>query len=292
MIRISRTAPVVLLGAIALGTLGLAAQAPATHPPMVFEAASVKANKEGGASSSIRRQPGGRVNAVNMPLRALITFAHQIQGFQLVEAPSWIADERFDIVAKIEGDPPPVPPGSGPDPHMVAMRTLLAERFKLRIRREIRELDIYALVKARPDGALGPALRQHGEECTRVMEAAIKSGGSPPSGPGAPFCGARQNPGRILFGGMPLSFFTNGLSGQVGRYVVDRTGLTGNWDFELTFQPELRGPVPPGVEPPPVDPNAPSLFTAIQEQLGLKLESTKGPVEVLVVEAVERPVSD
>lgn len=173
----ARTASAVLVGAAALATLGLAAQTPPTPTRFVFEAASVKANKEGGTGSSIRRQPGGRVNAVNMPLRALITFA-------------------------------------------------------------------------------------------------------------------RQNPGRILFGGMPLSFFTNSLSGQVGRYVVDRTGLTGDWDFELTCQPELRGPVPPGVEPPAIDPNAPSLFTAIQEQLGLKLESTKGPVEVLVVEEVERPVSD
>ena len=79
---------------------------------------------------------------------------------------------------------------------------------------------------------------------------------------------------------------------QLNRTVVDRTGLEGGWDFELFFAPEVRGPIPPGVELPPVDPNAPSLFTALQEQLGLKLEATKAPVEVLVVDSASRPTLD
>ena len=84
-----------------------------------------------------------------------------------------------------------------------------------------------------------------------------------------------------------MSLFANNLAGQVGRVVVDRTGLTGGWDFELRFAPgPPRGPLPP------VDPDAPSLFTAIQEQLGLKLESTKGPVEVVVIDSVDRPTPD
>jgi uncharacterized protein (TIGR03435 family) len=264
-----------------------AGQDPAASAPVSFEAASVKPNKSGDSGVNIRRQPGGRFNAVNVPLRTLITFAYQLQGFQLVSVPDWI-DERFDIVAKMEGDPAPVMPGSGPDPMMLAMRTLLADRFKLVVHRETRDLDIYALVIARPDGKPGPALRQSGDECARAMEA-MRQGGPPPQ----IMCGVRQTFGRIQFGGFPLSQFANGLAGQVGRVVVDRTGLTGPWDFELTFAPEPpRGPLPPGVELPPVDPNAPSLFTAIQEQLGLKLESTKGPVEVLVVDSVERPIAD
>jgi uncharacterized protein (TIGR03435 family) len=100
-------------------------------------------------------------------------------------------------------------------------------------------------------------------------------------------------PGRIRFGGYPLSLFANGISNRVGRAVVDRTGLTGNWDFDLTFAPEPPiGGLPPGVDPPPVDPNAPDLFTALREQLGLKLESAKGPVEVLVIDKVEPPTPD
>jgi uncharacterized protein (TIGR03435 family) len=276
-----------------------AGQDPATPAPLSFEAASVKPNRSGDPGTSIRRQPGGRLNAVNMPLRSLVTFAYQIQGFQLVNMPDAAGDERFDIVAKVEGDPAPVLPGSGPDPMMLAMRTLLADRFKLAIHRETRELDVYALVMARPGGTPGPSLRQSSQStldyCTRAMDAA-RRGGPPPVAPGgAPLsiCGVRQTFGRIQFGGFPLSQFANGLAGQVGRVVVDRTGLTGMWDFELTFAAEPpRGPLPPGVELPPIDPDAPSLFTAIQEQLGLKLESTKGPVEVLVIDKVDRPTPD
>jgi uncharacterized protein (TIGR03435 family) len=275
-----------------------AAQTPAKAPdpnvPLYYEAASVKPNKSGEQGSSIRRQPGGRLTSTNMPLRALITFAYQLQPFQLVGDPDWIRNETFDIVAKMEGDPPPVPPGSGPDPHMLAMRTLLADRFKLTVHRDTREMDIYALVLARPDGTLGPNLRRTTTDCEALM--AANRGGPPPQAPGpnAPFqCGMRGTFGRLVVNAMPLSLFANNLSGRMQRVVVDRTGLSGNWDFELTFAQEPpQGPLPPGVELPPADPNAPSLVTAIQEQLGLRLQSTKGPVEVLVVDRVERPTPD
>ena len=270
------------------------AQAPDAKPPLTYEAASVKPNKSGGPGSNIRRFPGGRLQATNMPLRALITFAYQLQPFQLVGDPGWLRTETFDIVAKMEGDPPPVMPGQGPDPHMVAMRTLLADRFKLAVHRETREMDIYALVIARPDGKPGPALRPTTQDCEAVMEAAKRGTLPPPSGPNDPVtCGTRGMPGRIQVGGMPLLSFANMLSGRVQRTVVDRTGLPGAWDFEITFAPESAPiPAPPGVELPPGDPTAPSLFTAIQEQLGLRLQSTKGPVDVLVVDSIERPVSD
>jgi uncharacterized protein (TIGR03435 family) len=270
------------------------AQAPDPNVPLYFEAASVKPNKSGEQGSSIRRQPGGRLTATNMPLRALITFAYQLQPFQLVGDPSWIRNENFDIVAKMEGDPAPVPPGQGADPLMLAMRTLLADRFTLAVHRETRELDIYALVVARPDGTLGPKLQRTTTDCEALM--ASRRGGPPPTppGPDAPFlCGMRGTFGRLSVNSMPMTVFANNLSQRMQRVVVDRTGLTGGWDFELTFAPEpTAGPLPPGVELPPADPNAPSLVTAIQEQLGLKLQSTKGPVEVLVVDRIERPAPD
>jgi hypothetical protein len=103
-------------------------------------------------------------------------------------------------------------------------------------------------------------------------------------------CGVRESLEGIRLGGAPLSRFASTLSRQLGRLVVDRTGLSGQWDFQLTFARELRGPLPPGMEPP--DPDGPSLFTAIQEQLGLKLEATKGPVDVVVVESVRRPTEN
>ena len=270
------------------------AQAPGPNAVLTYEAASVKPNKSGVQGSSIRRFPGGRLQATNMPLRALITFAYQLQPFQLVEDPGWIRNETFDIVAKMEGDPPPVMPGSGPDPHMVAMRTLLAERFNLAVHRETRQMDIYELVLARPDGKLGPALKPTTQDCAAMMAAA--RGGPPPGpapGPNSPVvCGMRGLPGRLVAGAMPMALLASNLSGQVQRIVIDRTGLSGGWDFEITFAPERPLNPPPGVEFPAADPNAPSLFTAMQEQLGLKLQSTKGPVEVLVVERVEQPISD
>jgi uncharacterized protein (TIGR03435 family) len=271
-----------------------AAQTPEPSVPLTYEAASVRPNKEGGRDSYIRRQPGGRLNTVNFPLRALITFAYQLQPFQLVGDPSWIRTANYDIVAKMEGDPPPVMPGTGPDPHMVAMRALLADRFKLVVHRETREMDIYALVLARPDGKPGPGLKPSTHDCMAIMAAA--RGGPPPAAPGPdspPMCGMRASFGRIQAGGMPIVTFANTLAGRVQRTVVDRTGLTGAWDFEINFAPESAPtPLPPGVEPPPGDPTAPSLFTAIQEQLGLRLQPTKGPVEVLVVDRIEQPTPD
>jgi uncharacterized protein (TIGR03435 family) len=207
-----------------------------------------------------------------------------------VNDPSWLRTTNFDIVAKMEGDPAPVPPGAGPDPLMLAMRSLLAERFKLTVHRETRETDIYALVMARPDCKPGPALKPSTQDCAAMMAAA--RGGPPPGpppGPNSPvMCGMRATFGRIQAGGMPMNTFANNLAGRVQRTVVDRTGLAGYWDFEINFAPDSApAPLPPGVDLPAGDPTAPSLFTAVQEQLGLRLQSTKGPVEVLVVDRIE-----
>jgi uncharacterized protein (TIGR03435 family) len=221
----------------------------------------------------------------------LITFAYQIQPYQLIGGPGWIGESRFDIIAKLEGDPPPTPPGAGPDPMMLALRTLLADRFKLVVHRETRELDIYALTMARPGGKPGAALKPAGPECSPESLAA-RRGAAPGTLPPL-FCGIQnRGPGRIAMAGMPLSFYANFVSGQVGRFVVDRTGLTGNWDFELTFAPPQA---PPGAAAQPagvVDPNLPDLFTALREQLGLKMDPTKGPVDVLVVDSAQQPVVD
>ena len=284
---------------IATGQPQNGVQPPDPNVPIYFEVASVKPNESGDPGGMMRRQPGGRVNATNMPLRQLISFAYQLTPMTLIGGPGWIGDARFDIVAKLEGDPPPIPPGAGPDHVMLAMRTLLAERFNLKIHRETRELDVYALVLARPGGSPGPALKRSMQDCSpEAVRAMIGRGGGglPPAPQGTPLCGARIGPGRMQLGGMPLSMLTGPLGGLSGRIVVDRTGLTGNWDAELTFAPEVgRGapPPPPGAPGPPApDPDAPSIFTALQEQLGLKLESTKAPIEVVVIDSVEKPTPD
>ena len=262
--------------------------------PMAFEAASIRPNKSGDFGQNIRRQPGGRLTATNMPLRTLIVFSYQLQQQQLVGGPNWIGNDRFDIVAKMEGDPVPVAPGAGPDPMMLAMRTLLAERFKLVVHKETRELDVYALMPAKPGGKPGPALKPSTTDCQQLMLA--RRGGPPPPPPdpnGPVQCGLRGSIGRIQMGGFLMSEFARSLQGQAGRLIVDRTGLTGPYDLELTFaQDRPNAPPPPGVDVPPVDPNAPNLFTALQEQLGLKLESTRAPIEVLVIDSVEQPSLD
>jgi uncharacterized protein (TIGR03435 family) len=245
-----------------------------------FEAASVKpARSDNPSFQGVSRPPGGRFTAVSAPLRFLILYAYRLQGDQLVGAPDWIANERFDIVAKMEGDPPSIVT-TGPDPIRLATQRLLADRFGLLVHRETRELDIYALTMARPAGQPGRALKPSPDDCA-VMAARARASAPRTDGPVPFVCGQNVGPGRIRFAGYPISQFANGLSQMVGRAIVDRTGLTGNWAFELTYAPE-----------PSPDSDEPSLFTAIQEQLGLKLEATKGPVEVLVIDRVERPGPD
>src|SRR5262245_29202436 len=139
----------------AIGVVGAASLLAQTY---VFEAASVKPAKPDNApGQGVSRAPGGRFTAVNAPLRFLILYAYQLQSYQLIGAPDWIANERFDIVAKMDGDPPTIVTG-GPDPMRLATRALLADRFGLAMHRETRELDIYALTMARPDGERGRAL--------------------------------------------------------------------------------------------------------------------------------------
>jgi uncharacterized protein (TIGR03435 family) len=259
-----------------------------------FDVASVKPNKSGRESGNLRRQAGGLVIAVNMRLSSLITYAYQATPLTLVGGPSWINDERFDLTAKLPGDLPPVTPGSfGTDYTAFAMRTLLAERFNLKVHREPREQDVYALVMARVGGNPGPSLKRSTQDCSPETLRTMIGRGGLPIGPGAPIvCNVVTMPGRMQANGEPLAAMTNPLSSVLGRIVVDRTGLTGAWDFELTFAPDSGAGLASPVDALPADPNLPSIFTALQEQLGLKLEAARAPVEVLVIDRVERLTPD
>jgi uncharacterized protein (TIGR03435 family) len=150
---------------------------------------------------------------------------------------------------------------------------------------ESRELPVYALVLARNDKALGPKIRQTALDC-----AALRTGPVPdPSKPSA--CGFRVGLGTMAAQGVGMNALAFTLSSSVGRVVLDRTGLSGDFDFDLSWTPDpLSGSASPAQ--PPTEANAPSIFTALQEQLGLKLEPTRGPVEVLVIDNVEQPTPD
>jgi uncharacterized protein (TIGR03435 family) len=267
------------------------AQAPA------FEVASVKRNRSGDGFMSMGMQPGGRLTMINIPVRQLIVRAYQVQPFQVLGGPSWITSDRFDITAKAPGD-------ASPQQMSAMLETLLADRFKLKVRRETRQADVYRLVKARADGKLGDAIKPAAVECNAARGRAgapgppvARLGG--PAGGAAPACRFMIAPGRFEALGQSISAFASTLAPQVGRPVLDETGLTGGYDFTLTFMPDSggrgipAGPPPPGApDLPPIDPNAPALPTALQEQLGLKLESAKGPVEMIVIDSIDQPTED
>jgi len=272
-----------------------------------FEVVSVKPNTSGTGMIMIRAQPGGRFTATNVTLRNLITTAFRLQPFQLVGGPSWLASDHFDILAKAPDAAGDVfsfqQTGPEPSPGQLMLRAMLADRFKLQTHIETRELPIYSLVLARADGKLGPKLTRSATDCAALAAAARGRPGEPPPmpAPGQPMvCGMRIGPGNISAGSTPLSQVAGSLSNFVGRTVVDRTGLSGNFDFELTYTPDQMpagAPAKPADQPTlangvAIDPNGPSIFTAIQEQLGLKLESTKGPVDVLVIDSVEHPTEN
>jgi uncharacterized protein (TIGR03435 family) len=283
------------VGAVAIAQAaapGPAAQAPA------FEVASVKRNNSGDGSTTRRMQPGG-TTFINVTLRQLIIGAYGVQSFQVFDGPSWITSDRFDITAKAEGAP-------SPEQMNLMLRSLLADRFKLVVRHEQRELPIYTLVKAREDGQLGPSLKPAAVDCGPSGRGRGGPPPAPPAPPGArgvasaPLAGCRAMiaPGRIEIGGQPMSQLATLLANQVGRPIVDKTGLSGGYDLQLSFLPDggrggPLGAAPPGAPPlPPIDPDAPSLFTALQEQLGLKLESGRGPVDAIVIVSVEPPTED
>jgi uncharacterized protein (TIGR03435 family) len=274
------------------------AQAPAggTDKPK-FEVAAVRENTSNEGKVSIGIQPGGRFNVVGAPLSELMRIAFGVQRTQVVGAPDWTETARFDITAKAEGEIQGTPPGGPPGPLNFMLQDLLEDRFKLRAHRETRELPIYALTLARSDKKLGAGLRPSAVDCAAMRGRGARMGpppGFPPPGERPP-CGMRVAPNQVVAGAATLAQLTQMLSQFTQRIVIDRTGLTGGFDIDLAFTPERmpQGPPPPGAPPlPSIDPNGPSLFTALQEQLGLKLESDRAPVEVLVIDHVERPTPD
>jgi bla regulator protein blaR1 len=277
--------------------------------------ASVKRNTTGGGL--IRILPGN-ISVTGMPVRILIRLAFgQLQDFQLVGGPGWTNSDRFDIEAKLEGTGPP------PGPQFVQdlLRAVLEDRFTLKTHKETREVPIFALVLARADGRLGPNLTPSSDDCVTMMTARGRGrGGPPPDGRGAAPIDGRGGPprvggpgpvnfdgpiqcgqrlggfGRIRAGGNTMEQLANLLSGTAQRVVIDKTGLTGYYDLALTYTPTPdqlpQGPLPPGAQPPPIDPDGPPLFTAIQEQLGLKLQDQRGPVDVVVIDSIDPPTEN
>jgi uncharacterized protein (TIGR03435 family) len=294
-------APLVALG-ITLGGLCASAQTPASSSGPRFEVASVKPNKSGDPHGTVVVQPGGRYAAVNVTVNQLIADAYGLQSGQLVGGPDWTRIERVDVTATAGGEVQlgavdGSASGSGSSTLQLMLQALLTERFKLVVHRESREQSIYALVLARSDGTLGPKMRVSMADCTA---AARGRAGEPPPGPPsftAPVtCAVRVGHGRLTAGDATLGQLAASLSSTVQRVVRDRTGLMGRYSMEVAFTPE-RMPQASGTNagatsPVAIDPNGTSIFTVLQEELGLKLESARGPVDVVVIDSIERASAD
>jgi uncharacterized protein (TIGR03435 family) len=278
------TAPLVAPIIAALFAIA-AASAQAPDPPLPAHVSTIKVNDSGSTASSTRRLPGGVLLANNMTLRDMIAFSQSLQPFQIEDGPDWIGQVRFDVTIKTETNIGPAAVGPS-QVGLQVLRAVLAERFSFKAHRETRERPVFALVRARQDGSLGPQLRQSATDCAALARDAGTSGAPwpPRSANGRLLCGLNTQGMPVTAGGYPMSEFLRYLTTQTHRAVIDRTGLTGAWDFELTFVSTDVGAT--------ADRTGPSLFTALQEQLGLRLDATRGPAEVLVIDRVERPTPD
>jgi bla regulator protein blaR1 len=288
---------------------GRAQSQPAASPRPSFEVASIKPNKGNGMGRFIQiRDRGGRFSATNMPTEALIEFAYGVKPFQISGAPKWLNSDRYDIEAKPESSASDKPERLTEEQRKteqerlkLMVQSLLADRFKLAIHTETKELPVYVLVVAKN----GPKLQESKEGSSlpdpkltepkpgEPRDKAFRAAG--PKGAGM-MMGRGTINGRMA----PLQLLADALSRQLDRTVLDRTGLNGKYDISLHWTPDesqsqmFKGPgggeggPGPNEGAPSPDASGPSIFTAIQEQVGLKLESQKGPVEIIVIDHVEK----
>jgi uncharacterized protein (TIGR03435 family) len=237
----------------------------------------------------VRNLPGGKMNAQNATVHFLIQVAYGVREFQVTAGPTWTNSERFDITAK--GDE-----GAKQTQIGLMMQSLLADRFKLAVHRETREMPVYNLVASKG-----------GIKLTEPKEGScvIPGPNGPQFTPGQPMpnpCGMMRISPKGLDGfRIGMRQLTVFFSDMLGRPILDKTGFNGTFDVHFEFARDealasgaLRN-IPPdagGPSPQPVESSAPSIFTAAQEQLGLRLESGRGPVEILVIDHIERPTEN
>jgi bla regulator protein blaR1 len=256
---------VIVMRAFVLALTLVGAQQAAPKP--AFEVATIKRNVSLAEGGTIGMEPGGRFRAVNTDLRFMIATMYRtgprLFASQIIGLPAWATTERWDITAKVTSDLM----GQSPQelfrkmPPMV--QSLLEDRFQLRLHHDTQPQPTYALVVARRDGTMGPRFRPTTIDCVKEYAK----------------CQIQSTPGRYSAVGVTIPTLMILLSNTVERVVVDRTGLKGSFDVDLEWSSE------PGSDKP-------SIFTAVQEQLGLKLQFERNPVDVVIIDNVERPTED
>ena len=263
--------------------IGVAVCQTATTGGLTFEVASVKPAKPDSGRYTMKGGPGtsdlGRITYTNIMLRAVLLSAYDVKNYQIF-GPEWIDTLRFDITAKI-------PSGATKEQFQSMLRNLLETRFKMSIHRESKELPIYALLvakngpKIKPAAEDGAAPAELGEAQLPTIQRAEGRDGFPAVTMQAPgmIIETKNGAARITAKAVPMTKFADMLSARVGRPVIDTTGLTGNYSFLVYFTPE---------RPNSGDGTEPSIFGAVQEQLGLRLEARKEAVELLVIDHAEK----
>jgi uncharacterized protein (TIGR03435 family) len=272
--------PAMVAAAIALSHAGfLHAQATAVDSRIAFEVASIKPNVARDATESVSLQSGGRLRLTGFRLNTLIRVAYAtgptLTPAQIVGGPSWINSDRFDIVAKAEGDLMFDVEGRRPARVITMLRTLIEDRFAVRVHSESRTMPAFGLRLSRRDGKPGPQLSESTAECPRYTQGAV------PSADPERWCGFRRARGSVTARSVTMPEVATFFSGfaVVDRPVQDRTGLTGRYDLRVQF---VEGS----------DADSGSLFTALGEQLGLALHGERAAVPVIVVDRAERPTPD
>jgi uncharacterized protein (TIGR03435 family) len=230
-----------------------------------FDLVVIKPNN-GGPGTMIQNQMGGKFVLTGVNLRLLISLAYDVRDFQITGGPGWAATDRFDVEAKVDGATERL----SMEAARPMLQKLMEDRFQLKVRRDSKEMPIYGLGIAKGGSKLKPNVDKPGPRI--MMGRGVMSGDK-----------------------VAMNMLVQQLSQLTGRVVVDKTELKGDYDFKLEFTPEagqgglIGPPPPPRPDAPAADPNSVSIFTALQEQLGLKLDSQKGPVDVLVIDHAEKP---
>ncbi|HEY2380420.1 MAG TPA: TIGR03435 family protein [Terriglobia bacterium] len=254
-----------------------------------FEIASIKGNST--ARPHVGDEPGGRFVATGVPLTVLIGYAYPGTRVDFSAKPAWADTDLWDIEAKApEGSVPPrtkLPDFTKPDTINLMVQSLLEDRFQMKVHREIREVPMYEVTVAK--GGLKMKLSED--------QTPPAPGDGPPRPGTAPRGGMRMARGDFQGAAVSMENAVLTIGQLAGRRAIDKTGLPGLYDFHLQWTPDVfstplpfepRGNAAPP-PPPPGDPAGPSLITAIEEQLGLKLQSTKGPVEMLIIDSLQKP---
>ena len=302
-IVISSVLGLVMMGLVIAPQAAAQSAQPALATMPSFEVASIRPNRSGDGRMMFQNTPG-RFVVNNANTKFLIEFAYNIKDFQLSGGPSWINTDRYDIDAKMEDSAveamQKLPPDKRQEQIRLMIQSLLADRFQLRVERGTKELPAYALIVAKG----GPKLTETPDQAP--APAGSGSAPAPPAGPAGVGGGGggRQGGGTFRIGrgqmnlsGANMSSFANMLAGQaeIARPVIDETGLKGNYEIALKWTPESPTQIVGGdasqssASAPPVDTAGPNLFTALQDQLGLKLESRKAPAETIGIARIEKP---